>query len=333
MPAAAQAAGAALDALQETPVGDACSAGALSLLPPSSGAVEHQYLLCPVDGTLRYVRRGRRARLLESDAEQEAHLTLRHISVRLHRLQYVSGQALLQEFDRYTASAPHRHLRPHSRPAAGVAARLWWRYAVTVVGRQQQSSTVRALRQIQMVATSHRAYVGAYLLLLQARTSGAPAGNRPPGSAGGAAATAAGGVQPSVAGTLPTEGAAAARAAAESTVCSLDATLDEAVILLFRRMAHAKLRAARARSAEVMRQQQAPKQQQTWLGWLTGSAPPPSNQIGAPLDGTQPRPDSDVPADESDITGIMGPAEWNKLESMLADQAVRRWWGCACACL
>lgn len=79
----------------------------------------HQFLLCPVDGTLHYMRRGRQARVLETDAEQEIHLKLQSISVRLHQLQYQSGQKLLQEFDTYAASAPYRNLRPQCRPAAG----------------------------------------------------------------------------------------------------------------------------------------------------------------------------------------------------------------------
>jgi hypothetical protein len=82
-------------------------------------ATQHQFLLCPVDGKLRYVRRKKDARLLESDAGQEMHLQLQDISVRLHQLQYQSSQKLLQEFDRYAASAPHRHLRPHCRPQSG----------------------------------------------------------------------------------------------------------------------------------------------------------------------------------------------------------------------
>jgi hypothetical protein len=82
-------------------------------------AVQHQFLLCPVDGKLRYVRRKKDARLLESDAGQEMHLQLQDISVRLHQLQYQSSQKLLQEFDAYAASAPHRHLRPHCRPQKG----------------------------------------------------------------------------------------------------------------------------------------------------------------------------------------------------------------------
>jgi hypothetical protein len=80
---------------------------------------QHQFLLCPVDGTLRYVRRGRQARPLETDAEQEVHLQLQQINVQLHQLQFQSSQKLLQEFDSYAASAPHRHLRPHCRPKGG----------------------------------------------------------------------------------------------------------------------------------------------------------------------------------------------------------------------
>lgn len=81
--------------------------------------VQHQFLLCPVDGTLRYVRRGRAARKSEADAEQEIHLQLVQIGVQVHQLQYQSSRKLLQEFDRYAASAPHRHLRPHCRPSSG----------------------------------------------------------------------------------------------------------------------------------------------------------------------------------------------------------------------
>lgn len=80
----------------------------------------HQFLLCPVDGTLRYVRRGRAARKTETDAEQEIHLQLVQIGLQVHQLQYQSSQKLLQEFDRYAASAPHCHLRPHCRPTTGM---------------------------------------------------------------------------------------------------------------------------------------------------------------------------------------------------------------------
>jgi len=86
---------------------------------PQHSPAQHQFLLCPVDGTLRYVRRGRAARKDEKDAEQEVQLQLVQIGVQVHQLQYQSSQKLLQEFDRYAAGAPHRHLRPHCRPSTG----------------------------------------------------------------------------------------------------------------------------------------------------------------------------------------------------------------------
>jgi hypothetical protein len=84
-----------------------------------SGLLRHQFLLNPVDGTMRYTRRTAAARLLDSDAAQEIELKLHSISVRLNRMQYVSAQKLLEEFDRYTAGAPHRYLRPTCRPTNG----------------------------------------------------------------------------------------------------------------------------------------------------------------------------------------------------------------------
>jgi hypothetical protein len=108
---------------------------------PKQPTPQHQFLLCPVDGTLRYVRRGRAARKSESDAEQEVHLQLVQIGVQLHQLQYQSSQKLLQEFDRYAASAPHRHLRPHCRPTSGNAP-LQLQAPLHVVAGTQHASIV-----------------------------------------------------------------------------------------------------------------------------------------------------------------------------------------------
>lgn len=82
----------------------------------------HQYLLSPVDGTMRYTRRKASARVAETDAQQEVELQLQNISIGLHQMQYSSGRKLLETFDMYQATAPHRHLRPHCRPSSGVCA-------------------------------------------------------------------------------------------------------------------------------------------------------------------------------------------------------------------
>jgi hypothetical protein len=122
-PAGASAAAAAPGTSEPPPPGSPkTSDGAPQLpgaAPPPADGARHQFLLCPVDGTMRYTRRTAAARLLESDAAQEMDLKLHSISIRLHRLQYLSTQKLLEEFDRYTAGAPHRHLRPGCRPSNG----------------------------------------------------------------------------------------------------------------------------------------------------------------------------------------------------------------------
>jgi vacuolar protein sorting-associated protein 13A/C len=264
---------------------------------PQQQPAAHQFLLCPVDGTLRYVRRGRRARVLESDAAQEAHLHLQQIGVQLHQLQYRSSRKLLQEFDSYAASAPHRHLRPHCRPAAGTASRLWWRYAITVVTRQQQSYSASAWRQLRMVAAYHKQYVQAYLRWLQQGRQGS----------------------------------------GDPTIDKLDGKLDEAVVMLFRRMAHARLKAVRTKAASAAAAAgggKAQPQQQTWLGWLMGAPPKPvQQQLPAPPPRTSAGGEGSGPGggegqpqqQEEELDTSMGVQEWNKLEEVLAEQAVRLW--------
>jgi hypothetical protein len=159
-------------------------------------------------------------------------------------------------------------------PAAG-GARLWWRYAITVVQRQQQSYSSRSWAQLRMLAYYQR-YVGAYLQLLQAGK----------------------------------------QAADDPTISQLDAQLDEPVILLFRRIAHAKLKEIRAKASAAEVKQ--PAQQQTWMGWLFGTgAQPPQQQTSAA---------AAAAGEPEDMSTSMGVEEWNKLEDVLAQQAVR----CCC---
>lgn len=107
----------------------------------------------------------------------------------------------------------------------------------------------------------------------------------------------------------------------DPTIDRLDGKLDEAVVMLFRRMAHAKLKALRAKAAAVAAKQQ-PQQQQTWLGWLMGApppkpAPPPAQAHAAEGGGEAPG------GGEGELDTSMGVEEWNKLEEVLAEQAVR----------
>lgn len=51
----------------------------------SEGPPERVYVLMPVDGKLSYLRRGRKAQAVESDAKQEADLALQDISLHFSR--------------------------------------------------------------------------------------------------------------------------------------------------------------------------------------------------------------------------------------------------------
>jgi hypothetical protein len=147
---------------------------------------------------------------------------------------------------------------------------LWWRYAITVVQRQQQTYSSRAWEQLRMLSHYQR-YVAAYLQHLQQGKQGS----------------------------------------GDPIIDQLDSQLDESVILLFRRMAHAKLKElkAKAHAAEVKQ----PAQQQTWVGWLWGTGAKPAQQQVQ---------EADAAAGAGELDTSMGVEEWNKLEDVLAQQAV-----------
>jgi hypothetical protein len=109
----------------------------------------------------------------------------------------------------------------------------------------------------------------------------------------------------------------------DETIVKLDAQLDENVILLFRRMAHAKFKAmqkATASAAEAAGKQQ--KQQQGWVGWLMGTnAQRPSQQAAKQVTAAGAMAAAGgAGAAEVDMT--LGPEEWNKLEELVTEQAV-----------
>lgn len=90
----------------------------------------HDFLLCPVSGDMQYNRRAGRFRSSDAEAKQALALVLQRVQLQYSRQQYASTQRLLQVVELYQANAPFRHLRPAGRPAAGAAARVWWRYAL-----------------------------------------------------------------------------------------------------------------------------------------------------------------------------------------------------------
>lgn len=98
----------------------------------------------------------------------------------------------------------------------------------------------------------------------------------------------------------------------DKVIASMDKKLDEAVILLFRRMAQTKFKASKARSSAAEARQ---GQQQGWFGWLSGSGQRPSHQAAQ-----QTATAAESAAAAGDIT--LGPEEWNTLEDLLSHQAV-----------
>jgi hypothetical protein len=84
-----------------------CATSAPPLFPftPPPGADKHSFLLCPVDGTLRYTRRAPAERPTEADPAQDFDLDLDDIRVRFSQPQFRATRALLE-------------VRPPSRPAA-----------------------------------------------------------------------------------------------------------------------------------------------------------------------------------------------------------------------
>lgn len=75
--------------------------------------------------------------------------------------QYQSLQRLLDGFSSYATRAPNAHLRPKTRPQQARSAAKWWRYAGTVVRRQQKCRMT--WQQIQLVCHLRKEYIPHYI--------------------------------------------------------------------------------------------------------------------------------------------------------------------------
>lgn len=76
-------------------------------------------------------------------------------------VQYQSLQRLLDGFSTYATRAPNAHLRPRTRPQQGRSAAKWWRYAGTVVQRQQKCRIT--WEQLQLVCHLRKEYIPHYI--------------------------------------------------------------------------------------------------------------------------------------------------------------------------
>lgn len=99
------------------------------LTPLGSMVYQHDFLICPVSGALRYCRRGAKALAAElSDADdetkkligrQEWRLSLEVVAVQLSSSQYSGAQYLAEQLNSMAQSGPYRCMRPRCRPHAG----------------------------------------------------------------------------------------------------------------------------------------------------------------------------------------------------------------------
>eukprot|EP00884_Botryococcus_braunii_P010315 jgi/Botrbrau1/19285/Bobra.0073s0028.1 len=135
------------------------------------------YVLKPVDGRLRYLRRGRDARKTEKEAVQEMDLELETISLHISRPQYQSLQSLLEAFNGYSARAPTRQLRPGIRPTSRPAALLWWHFAVAAIRARQQGPVWSTTRLLQALKLRNK-YIAHYRYCLEEGTAGGDAAIR-----------------------------------------------------------------------------------------------------------------------------------------------------------
>ncbi|MEW5298732.1 MAG: hypothetical protein WDW36_001820 [Sanguina aurantia] len=229
----------------------------------------HEYLVHPVSGDMLYTRRSKKFRTSESDPKQHAVLALESVALQYSRPQYAGTQALLTMLDTYQANAPYRFMKPKCRPRLGANARVWWNYAARAVLRQQRG------RGGGMSWSELQRYCSTrkrYVPLYVRCLQSKQMGG-------------------------------------DAAIAEMDKGLGEGTILLFRRLAHAKVEVDKRRNAGAVSRQQR-ERGPTWVGWLTGS------NVKA---GTANASDaSSATADGSAVS----PEEWKRFEELLASQSV-----------
>ncbi|EEC73142.1 hypothetical protein OsI_07167 [Oryza sativa Indica Group] len=97
-------------------------------------AMNRNYLVYPINGTLNYKRLGKQERGGPDIPLEKASLVLSDVSLTVTEAQYYDGIKLLETFSRFRTRVDVSHLRPIV--PVKVDCRAWWRYAV-LAGWQQ----------------------------------------------------------------------------------------------------------------------------------------------------------------------------------------------------
>eukprot|EP01018_Ginkgo_biloba_P025446 Gb_15429 [translate_table: standard] len=132
----------------------------------SKWALGRQYLLQPVNGTLKYHRCGKQEKRDPSIPFQKICLILNDLSLNVSEAQYCDGMKLLEGVSRYRTRIEISHFRP--LVSVSEDSRAWWHYACQA-GLQQQNKMWYRLswEKVSRLCHLRRKYVELYAGFLQ----------------------------------------------------------------------------------------------------------------------------------------------------------------------
>ncbi|KAL4447306.1 hypothetical protein ABPG77_007339, partial [Micractinium sp. CCAP 211/92] len=238
------------------------------------GTARHrQYVLQPVDGSALYTRRGAGMQRKDDEPVVEMDFQLAAVAVRLTQPQYQSYHLLLAEMSSFTARMAHAAYRPRLRPAAGEQARLWWRYAIKAV---QQQVLARKLTWEQAIkfARMRKEYVPLYIEHLRSPIDPSRPHDRLP-----------------------------------KGIVDMDRQLPEQTIVMFRRLAHARLQREKRQQAAREAGQGGKAGGGGWLDWLRGG----SGGAAAPKPAA-------AANQEGEVVPELTPEEYSRLVELVNEQ-------------
>ncbi|XP_062219043.1 uncharacterized protein LOC133918926 [Phragmites australis] len=128
-------------------------------------AVNRNYLVSPINGTLKYKRLGKNERGDPDTPFEKASLVLSDVSLTVTEAQYYDGIKLLETFSRFRTRVDVSHLRPVV-PVKDDC-RAWWRYAMLAGLRQKKLCYWFSWERTRHLCQLRRRYVQLYATLLQ----------------------------------------------------------------------------------------------------------------------------------------------------------------------
>ncbi|XP_015689233.1 uncharacterized protein LOC102707936 [Oryza brachyantha] len=128
-------------------------------------AMNRNYLVSPINGTLNYKRLGKQERGDPDIPVEKASLVLSDVSLTVTEAQYYDGIKLLETFSRFRTRVDVSHLRPIV--PVKVDCRSWWRYAMLAGLRQKKLCYLFSWERTRHLCQLRRRYVHLYATLLQ----------------------------------------------------------------------------------------------------------------------------------------------------------------------